>query len=60
MSIRMSTISDRGWELASQSMRKKFSAILGNPYDAKKNPEGFVNIGTAENVLQLPATNDDS
>lgn len=44
-------LSQRGQELAaSGSMLDKFKAILGNPYDPDTNPDGIVNIGTAENV----------
>jgi hypothetical protein len=51
MTIRMSSISERGRALATQNLRKKFSAILADPYDPDNNPDGIVNIGTAENVF---------
>lgn len=46
-----STLSQRGQELAAgPNIREKFKTILANPYDPDKNPEGFINIGTSENV----------
>jgi hypothetical protein len=54
MTVRMSTLSPRGRDLAKSSIRKKFAPILGDLYDREKNPNGFVNIGAAENVLSLP------
>ena len=45
------SLSDRGTELSSVGgIIDTFKAILGNPYDPDTNPDGFVNIGTAENV----------
>ena len=46
-----SSLSDRGAELSSAGgFIDKFKDILGDTYDPDTNPDGFVNIGTAENV----------
>ena len=48
------TLSQRGLELAAPGgMLEKFKAILGDPYDPETNPNGFINMGTAENVCFL-------
>lgn len=49
-----SSLSDRGLDLAKAgAMMDMFKTILENPYDPDKNPDGFVNIGTAENVRDV-------
>ncbi|KAF2089340.1 PLP-dependent transferase [Saccharata proteae CBS 121410] len=49
------TLSHRGHELAAPTgFAEKFKSILGNPYDPDTNPDGFVDIGTAENHVMLP------
>ncbi|KAL9632617.1 MAG: hypothetical protein Q9164_005210, partial [Protoblastenia rupestris] len=46
-----SSLSDRGVELSSAGgLIDKFKDILGDTYDPDTNPDGFVNIGTAENI----------
>ena len=46
------TLSSRGADLASgDNIREMFKTILANPYDPDTNPEGFINIGTSENVM---------
>ena len=46
-----SSLSSRGDELASAGgLLDKFKSILEDLYDPDTNPNGFVNIGTAENV----------
>lgn len=51
MTLRKTSLSRRGVELASgDSLRDMFKTILSDPYDPDTNTEGFVNIGTAENV----------
>ena len=48
------TLSNRGQVLKNAGgLIDKFKTILDNPYDADKNPKGFVNLGTAENVCCL-------
>ena len=48
------TLSRRGAQLAaSESIRDKFGMILNDPYDPVKNPNGFVNMGVAENVKNI-------
>ncbi|KAF2841823.1 PLP-dependent transferase [Patellaria atrata CBS 101060] len=48
------TLGKRGAILASKdSLRDKFEAILSNPYHPDTNPDGFINIGTAENYVML-------
>jgi hypothetical protein len=52
-----STLGQRGAELASSpSMRDQASKIFGDNvmFNPETNPEGLVNIGTAENVGQSP------
>ena len=45
------SLSERGAGLAKgENYRDKFKAILNDPYDPVQNPDGFVNLGTAENV----------
>lgn len=46
-----STLAERGLDLATAGGAiEKFKTILSDPYDPDDNPDGFVNIGTAENV----------
>ena len=50
-------LSHRGAEIASHGgLAGKFKKILGNPYDPDSNPDGFVNMGVAENVHSLRAS----
>ncbi|KAF2460669.1 pyridoxal phosphate-dependent transferase [Lineolata rhizophorae] len=49
-----STLAGRGVELASgPSMRDTFGKIMTDIYDPDRNPNGIVNIGTAENYEML-------
>ena len=49
------TLSHRGRDLADgPSGRDKFREILGDPYEPDLNPDGFINIGVAENVCLKP------
>ncbi|KAB8337221.1 hypothetical protein FH972_021523 [Carpinus fangiana] len=48
-----STLSRRGAEIAAKSIRDLFKSILKDPYDEKKNPNGFVNMGVAENYCMV-------
>lgn len=49
--VQTSTLSARGIELAhAGSSMDKFKTIMSDPYHPIDNPDGFVNIGTAENV----------
>lgn len=53
------SLSSRGAELiANGSPWDKLSQILANPYQPESNPDGFVNLGTAENV-GLPSVPED-
>jgi hypothetical protein len=46
-----SSLSARGSELqAGGALAETWKAILGDSYDAEKNPNGIVNLGTSENV----------
>lgn len=48
------SLADRGLELAQVGqLLDKFKEILQNPYDPDANPDGFVNMGIAENVCVL-------
>ena len=49
-----STLSKRG-EICKEagSMRDLLTAILGNPYNEESNPDGCINLGTAENYMML-------
>ena len=45
------TLSHRGIKLAEgPNLREMFSSVLSDPYHPQKNPNGFVNMGTSENV----------
>lgn len=56
-----STLSDRGLDLAKAGvMMDMFKTILKNPYHPDDNPDGFVNIGTAENVRDVYSKNNQS
>lgn len=47
-----STLSSRGNDLKDAGPPVDlWKKILGNPYDPNKNPEGVVNLGVAENVI---------
>lgn len=48
------TLSDRGRVIAKNNIRSYFATILDDPYDAEANPNGFINIGTSENVGCIP------
>ncbi|KAI7251974.1 PLP-dependent transferase [Hortaea werneckii] len=51
----MSTLAPRGAELADgPSLRELFGGILGDKYDKETNPNGMINIGTAENYTMIP------
>lgn len=51
-----STLSPRGLALASQPSYRAFATpFIKNMYDPKDNPNGFINLGAAENYLMLPA-----
>ncbi|GAB1738717.1 hypothetical protein NU219Hw_g3512t1 [Hortaea werneckii] len=51
----MSTLAPRGAELANgPSLRELFGGILGDKYDKDTNPNGMINIGTAENYIMIP------
>lgn len=46
-----SSLADRGLEFAKVGeILGKFKTILSNPYDPDTNPDGFINMGVAENV----------
>jgi len=50
-----STLSSRGLALASQpSYRTWATPYIKNMYDPKDNPNGFINLGAAENYIMLP------
>lgn len=44
------TLSDRGRTMAQTSLKARLQPILSNTYHAKDNPNGIVDMGTAENV----------
>ena len=45
------SLADRGLELVPfGKFLDKFKEILQNPYDPDTNPDGFINMGVAENV----------
>ena len=47
------TLSSRGNDLKDAGPPVDlWKKILGNPYDPDKNPEGVVNLGVAENVIE--------
>jgi hypothetical protein len=47
----ISTLSSRGDELfVAGGHLEKVKAIWGNPYHPETNTDGFVNMGTSENV----------
>ncbi|KAI7175831.1 hypothetical protein D0869_05097 [Hortaea werneckii] len=51
----MNTLAPRGAELADgPSLRELFGGILGDKYDKDTNPNGMINIGTAENYIMIP------
>jgi len=51
-----SSLSARGLELrAGGTLADAWKAILGDSYDAEKNPDGIVNLGTSENVGESDA-----
>lgn len=52
----MSTLALRGAELANGpfGFRNLFKTVEGDKFDPITNPDGFVNIGTAENFIMLP------
>ncbi|KAI5269626.1 PLP-dependent transferase [Aureobasidium subglaciale] len=45
------TISDRGRAMAQTSLKDRLQPLLSNLYDAKDNPTGIVDMGTAENHI---------
>jgi hypothetical protein len=51
MTVKTTTLAARGLALASgDNLRELFGALLGNIYDPETNPNGILNIGTAENA----------
>lgn len=55
----LSTLSSRGDELsAAGGHLEKFKAIWSNPYHPDTNVDGFVNMGTSENVQPEPSLED--
>lgn len=45
------SLADRGLHFAHVGEKLgSFKTILSNPYDPDTNPDGFINMGTAENV----------
>jgi hypothetical protein len=53
MSSQPSSLSKRGAELASApNMRDKALQILGRDWHPENNPDGYVQIGSAENVCR--------
>lgn len=45
------SLADRGLQFAHIGENLgKFKTILSNPYDPDTNPDGFINMGIAENV----------
>jgi hypothetical protein len=49
-----STLADRGVDLAQAgAVMDMFKIILSDPYHPDDNPDGFINIGTAENVRRI-------
>ena len=51
MMLVQSALSKRGSQLAAAGqLAGKYKEILNDQYDPESNPDGFVNIGTAENV----------
>lgn len=46
-----STLADRGLQFSDiGEVLEKFKIILSDPYDPDTNPDGFINMGVAENV----------
>lgn len=51
------SLAPRGLELAKNGeIMNFFNSILTDPYHPDTNPDGFVNIGTSENVCLSPRT----
>ena len=50
------TISERGRAIAQTSLKARLQPLLSDLYDAKDNPGGIVDMGTAENVSQHRTT----
>ena len=46
----MTSLSERGHAYLQDGDFEQLRAILGDPYDRDTNPNGLVNLGTAENV----------
>lgn len=52
--VSQSVLGERGAALAAApSIRDLFKSILKHPYDPDRAPDGFINIGTAENYVML-------
>ncbi|KAI9729251.1 MAG: hypothetical protein M1834_007043 [Cirrosporium novae-zelandiae] len=58
MTVHPSTLSSRGRELAAHSIRDLFRTVMSSPYDPDTNPDGFINMGTAENYSMLQDVTD--
>jgi len=56
MSEMESTISVRGRAIAQTSLKTRLQPLLSDLYDAKDNPNGIVDMGTAENVSRHHTT----
>ena len=55
VSAEESTLAERGQDLANAGeFLDLFKNILNDPYDPKDNSDGFINIGTSENVKLIP------
>ncbi|KAG9962673.1 PLP-dependent transferase, partial [Aureobasidium melanogenum] len=52
------TLSDRGRAMAQTSLRARLQPILSNTYHAKDNPNGIVDMGTAENHIMTKDVSD--
>lgn len=53
-----STLSDRGAVLLTKSIRFTFGDLLSDLYDPKTNPNGTINMGTAENYVMNKEVSD--
>jgi hypothetical protein len=51
MSLAEAGLSERGAaNYEPGSVRYRYAAVYGNPWDAETNPNGFINLGVSENV----------
>ncbi|KAI5206127.1 PLP-dependent transferase [Aureobasidium subglaciale] len=53
-----STISERGRVMARTSLKDRLQPLLSNLYDARDNPTGIVDMGTAENHIMTKDVSD--